>query len=151
MTGTQVKLSAARLWWRIPLRFAMVLLLAGAVGGTLNHLSASLKHSAQPAGFGRGLLQGILMPMSLPNLLLGRDVEIYSLSNTGVTYKLGYTAGVNVCGAVFFSLLFWRLTRMRQWMRQRETCPGFQPDAQCPSDSSSSSSSPSSSLRSARD
>jgi hypothetical protein len=59
------------------------------------------------------MLQGALMPMALPNLALGRDIPIYSLNNTGVRYKLGYTAGVNVCGAFFFGLLFWRLNRWR--------------------------------------
>lgn len=54
------------------------------------------------------------MPMSMPNLLVGRDVTIYSAHNTGVSYKLGYTAGVNGCGAIFFGFLFWRLNRWRK-------------------------------------
>ena len=55
------------------------------------------------------------MPMSLPNLLVGRDVTIYSQNNSGVRYKLGYTLGVNLCGAVFFGMAFWRLNRIRKW------------------------------------
>jgi len=51
----------------------------------------------------------------MPNLLVGRDVTIYSAHNTGVSYKLGYTAGVNGCGALFFGFLFWRLDRWRKW------------------------------------
>lgn len=54
------------------------------------------------------------MPMSMPNLLVGRDITIYSSHNTGVRYKLGYTAGVNGCGAIFFGVLFWRLNRWRK-------------------------------------
>ena len=92
----------------------MVVLAAATIGWTLNRLSASLEHHARPAGFSRGLLQGALMPMALPNLLVGKDVAIYSQNNTGVTYKLGYTTGVNACGAVFFGIFFWRVSRWRR-------------------------------------
>ena len=66
------------------------------------------------AGFGRGVVHGALMPMALPHLLLGKDVPIYAVENSGRTYKLGYTVGVNCCGAVFFGLLFWRLGGLRR-------------------------------------
>jgi hypothetical protein len=95
-------------------KLVVVLVLAWAVGAVLNRLATSLDRSTQPAGFLRGALQGALMPMALPNLLVGRDVTIYSTSNTGVTYKLGYTTGVNVCGACFFGVLYWRLSRWRK-------------------------------------
>ena len=113
MTDTQVKVSRARRWGRLLLRLALLLLLAGAIGGVLNHVAASLERNARPAGFSRGVLQGALMPMSMPNLLVGRDVAIYSANNTGVGYKLGYTSGVNGCGALFFGFVFWRLNRWR--------------------------------------
>ena len=119
MTTTRVKARGGRQWWRIPLRVVLVLLLAAAIGGILNRLSATLERSARPAGFSRGVLQGALMPMCMPNLLLGRDVIIYSQNNTGVRYKLGYTVGVNGCGALFFGVLFWRLNRLRQWANQK--------------------------------
>ena len=32
-------------------------------------------------GFGRGVVQGALMPMALPHLLLGKDVPIYAPEN----------------------------------------------------------------------
>lgn len=96
------------------LRIVIILFLAGSIGSILNGLSASLQRSARPAGFGRGMLQGVLMPMSLPNLLVGKDVTIYAANNTGVPYKLGYTAGVNLCGAVFFGWFFWRVRRWRK-------------------------------------
>ena len=54
------------------------------------------------------------MPMAMPNLLVGRDVSIYSTRNTGLKYKLGYTVGVNGCGAIFFGVLFWRFSRWRK-------------------------------------
>src|SRR6267378_6064323 len=82
-------------WWKFALRLAAFLILAMLIGWILNRVSNSLERSSQPAGFGRGMLQGALMPMALPNLLVGNDVIIYSRNNTGRTYKLGYTAGVN--------------------------------------------------------
>ena len=54
------------------------------------------------------------MPMSMPNLLVGKDVSIYAANNTGLTYKLGYTAGVNGCGAIFFGFFFWRVRKWKQ-------------------------------------
>jgi len=105
-------------WWKIPLRLLAIVLAAAAVGWTLNVIEISLEHSAQPAGFSRGIIQGALMPMSLPNLLVGKDVTIYSQKNTGVPYQIGYTAGVNSCGALFFGLFFWRVSR---WKRNGKT------------------------------
>ena len=62
----------------------------------------------QPAGFCWGFVHGALMPAALPTLCTGRDVTIYAPHNTGVSYKLGYTMGVNGCGALFFGLAFLR-------------------------------------------
>ena len=63
------------------------------------------------AGFRLGILHGALMPVALPSLLLGRDVPIYAERNEGRVYKLGYIAGINACGFVFFGLAFWRPAR----------------------------------------
>ena len=60
------------------------------------------------AGFWLGTLHGALMPVAAPSLLLGRDVPIYAPANTGRIYKLGYIAGINSCGLVFFGLAFWQ-------------------------------------------
>ncbi|MBU6399771.1 MAG: hypothetical protein KGS61_05585 [Verrucomicrobia bacterium] len=60
------------------------------------------------AGFGYGLLHGALMPMALPSLVMGRDVEIYAPTNSGRSYKLGYIVGINCCGLIFFGSAFWR-------------------------------------------
>lgn len=57
------------------------------------------------------------MPMSMPNLLIGHDVTIYAPRNTGRSYKLGYTAGVNGCGLLFFGFSFWRVNRARRSLR----------------------------------
>jgi hypothetical protein len=107
--------TSSPLGWKIALRFGAFLLLAYAIGGLLNHVSATLHRNPNPAGFSRGVLQGALMPMAMPNLLFGRDVSIYAQNNNGVPYKLGYTAGVNGCGAIFFGVLFWRV---RRWAKR---------------------------------
>ncbi len=60
------------------------------------------------AGFGLGALHGALMPMALPSLAMGKDVEIYAQDNSGRPYKLGYIVGIDLCGLIFFGALFWR-------------------------------------------
>jgi hypothetical protein len=62
--------------------------------------------SEPPADFWLGVLHGGLMPVALPSLLFGKDVPIYAAHNTGRIYKLGYIAGINLCGLVFFGLAF---------------------------------------------
>src|SRR6266487_1331536 len=106
MNDINSKESAARHWLRIFGRAIGIVLMAIAVGWALNRIGRSVAESPRPAGFGRGMLQGALMPMAMPNLLVGKDVVIYADNNTGVSYKLGYTAGVNGCGAVCFGLFF---------------------------------------------
>ena len=109
--------AAARPRWHWVARVASILLLAFVIGWMLNRVAQQLDRNNQPAGFVRGLVQGALMPASMPNLLIGHDVVIYAeKNNTGVFYKLGYTMGVNACGAVFFGMFYWRLKR---WRRQR--------------------------------
>ncbi len=60
------------------------------------------------AGFGYGMLHGAMMPLSLPSLVTGHDVQIYDDHNVGRIYKIGYICGVNICGLVFIGPLFWR-------------------------------------------
>jgi hypothetical protein len=62
----------------------------------------------EPLSFGYGMLHGGLMPMALPSLLMGQDVEIFAVNNTGRPYKLGYIVGINLCGLIFFGSAFWR-------------------------------------------
>src|SRR5436190_21758341 len=94
-------------------RVTFIVAVAFTIGLLLNKISAQFEHDPRPAGLFRGMLQGALMPMSLPNLLLGKDVIIYSQHNTGMSYKLGYTLGTNTCGAIFFGLFFWRFSQWR--------------------------------------
>ena len=58
------------------------------------------------AGFWLGAVHGFLMPVALPNLLAGEDVPIFAANNAGRNYKLGYIAGINLCGLIFFGMAF---------------------------------------------
>jgi hypothetical protein len=95
-------------------RVLSFLIVAVCVGIVIHFASTTLSKNPAPAGFARGMLQGALMPGALPNLLVGNDVTIYAANNTGRTYKLGYTCGVNACGAIFFGFFFWRVSRWRK-------------------------------------
>jgi hypothetical protein len=112
--GSPLPLSKIRMhrkWLRILRTIASIILLAIVIGWVLQRSAEALNRGNERAGFGRGLLHGAMMPLALPNLLVGKDVPIYAAHNTGVPYKLGYTAGVNACGAIFFGACFWRWSR----------------------------------------
>ena len=118
--------TVARILKRVGLvlfRLVILVCLAALLGWFLNHAAAEMQKTARPAGFARGMLQGALMPMALPNLLVGKDVTIYSENNTGVSYKLGYTAGVNLCGAIFFGFLYFRIRKLRHWALRSASSP----------------------------
>ena len=66
-----------------------------------------------------GILHGICMPAAMPYLALGSDVPIYAPNNTGRTYKLGLTVGINSAGLVFFGSFYWRFHRMRKALAAR--------------------------------
>lgn len=120
MIATQAKpATPAENWRKLLKRTVWFLLLVFVLGYGMRHTSAALERNPAPAGFGRGMLQGALMPCALPNLLVGSDVSIYNEHNTGVPYKLGYTCGVNACGAIFFGLFFLRLNRWRKRLRAK--------------------------------
>jgi hypothetical protein len=59
-------------------------------------------------GFGHGLLHGALMPMALPSLVMGMEVDIFAANNSGQPYKIGYICGINLCGLIFFGSAFWK-------------------------------------------
>ena len=100
--------------WNILRRLALVIAMAYLAGSMLNWYVRRLEATGEPAGFVAGLVHGAVMPCAMPNLLLGKDVAIYAEKNTGRPYKLGYTAGVNICGALFFGMSYWRFSRWRR-------------------------------------
>jgi hypothetical protein len=103
-------------------RVAFLIALGFAIGWVLNHAEAALERQHEPAGFVRGLVQGALMPITMPNLIFGHDVAIYAVINTGRTYKIGYTLGVNTCGLIFFGFFFWRVRRMKLRLSRANSC-----------------------------
>jgi hypothetical protein len=94
-------------------RLLLIVALGFTIGWILNRAATALDKGDRPAGFVHGLVQGALMPMSMPNLAFGIDVPIYAAKNTGRSYKLGYTTGVNGCGLIFFGVFFWRLRHLK--------------------------------------
>ncbi len=124
MPQTQAKASSLpRQLLQILLRTLTVAVVAVSLGWMVQRCSASLDRDAAPAGFARGMLHGAIMPMAMPNLIIGQEVTIYAPNNTGHGYKLGYTAGVNACGLLFFGYFFWRVNRTRKELKAA-TCAG---------------------------
>jgi hypothetical protein len=85
------------------LQFLAMALVMGWIAGAAVRWDAKL---GEAPGFFRGMLHGAIMPMAWPTLLAGQEQEIYSARNSGRTYKLGYSMGVNACGLVFFGFTF---------------------------------------------
>lgn len=101
-----------RRWLRRGVTQALRLVLVGLLFGWFYAWAAPRFYPRQERpGFALGMLHGALMPMALPSLLLGKDVPIYASDNRGRSYKLGYIAGINVCGFLFFGLAFTRPPR----------------------------------------
>jgi hypothetical protein len=106
---------------RFLLRLALIFVITWAWGWILNKSATSSNAQTEAAGFSRGMLHGALMPGAMPSLLFGKDVVIYAENNNGRLYKLGYTFGVNACGAFFFGTFFWRLRKLNHWRKQNES------------------------------
>lgn len=102
---------------RLIVRLALIVVVTWGWGWVLNK-SATSNARSEPAGFGRGMLHGALMPGAMPSLALGKDVVIFAPHNNGRLYKLGYTFGVNACGAFFFGTFFYRLRKLNQWRKE---------------------------------
>ena len=100
-------------------RIGTTLLVAYAIGRLSDLAMRADARLLDPPGFGRGMLHGALMPVAWPSLLMGHDQPIYAERNTGRLYKLGYSAGINICGAMFFGGLFWRFNRWREASKGR--------------------------------
>jgi hypothetical protein len=90
----------------LAVKAAMLVLVGLVFGFGYDWAAPRLYGPERVAGFRLGVLHGALMPVALPSLLLGQDEPIYAASNQGRLYKLGYIAGINLCGLVFFGLAF---------------------------------------------
>ena len=94
---------------------AGTLVLLGLVFGFAYDLAAPRLYAPELLpGFRLGMLHGALMPVALPSLLMGKDVPIYAGSNTGRIYKIGYIAGINLCGLAFFGVAFRQPRKLRR-------------------------------------
>ncbi len=94
---------------KLILRKAVTLAIVTLVFGWLYSWASPWAYPPDRAvGFGYGMLHGALMPLSLPSLVVGRDMPIYDDNNSGRIYKIGYICGVNVCGLLFIGPIFWR-------------------------------------------
>ena len=109
MPATQAPISIAGVPLKTILRKMITLIIVGIIFGWIYAWASPWMFPRETqAGLGYGLAHGALMPMALPSLLLGKDVEIYAKINSGRLYKIGYTIGINICGLVFFGSAFWR-------------------------------------------
>jgi len=96
------------------LRKAIILVIVGFIFGSIYAWASPWAYPRdKPAGIVYGMAHGALMPMALPSLLMGKDVDIYAPNNSGRLYKIGYTIGINICGLVFFGSAFWRPAKKR--------------------------------------
>jgi len=93
---------------RLTVKVATLVVLGLVFGYAYAWAAPRLYGPERVSGFRLGVLHGALMPIALPSLLLGKDVPIYAPSKAGRTYKLGYIAGINLCGLLFFGLAFRR-------------------------------------------
>jgi hypothetical protein len=99
--------SRARVWIKRVLLVKLRLVIAGVLLGYLYAWASPIAYPKdRPLGFFHGLAHGGLMPMALPSLVIGKDVEIFAANNNGRFYKLGYICGINVCGLLFFGFGF---------------------------------------------
>lgn len=112
MTGSSPLRESAN-WLRRPRVFGAARLIAVALFlGWLYGWAGPRIHPPQTQfGLPYGVAHGALMPMALPALIMGKDVTIYSESNNGRPYKIGYIIGINLCGLVFFGSAFWQPRR----------------------------------------
>jgi hypothetical protein len=99
--------------WKSRFRRGMVaalrLSVAGLLLGWFYAWAAPFAYPKERAlGFPHGMLHGALMPMALPSLLLGKDVDIFAANQNGRPYKIGYICGINLCGLAFFGTAFAR-------------------------------------------
>jgi hypothetical protein len=100
------------------LRVVIAVLVTVMFGRVLQYSVRMSQREGKIPGFTTGIAHGALMPCGFPMLLLGQDLPIYAERNTGRPYKLGYTLGVNLCGAVFFGSVYWRVGRLRRMARE---------------------------------
>jgi hypothetical protein len=128
VVGSQAPPALLQRLKHLAMRLAAYLFAFFLIGLIVNFASMSRKEGRVPSGFFRGMIHGAAMPVMMPHLFVGLDPVIYDPNNNGRLYKLGYTVGVNGCGAIFFGATFWRFSRWRR-NRNAATTAGVSPGA----------------------
>ena len=109
MSATQAPIRIAGFPLTMLLRKAATVIVVGLIFGWIYAWASPWAYPREKqSGLVHGMAHGALMPMALPSLLMGKDVEIYAPNNSGRLYKVGYTIGINICGLIFFGSAFWR-------------------------------------------
>ena len=109
MEAIQASVTKKSGWIPFLIRKIITVALVTVIFGWLYGWASPWAFSARaPSGFAYGMLHGAMMPLSLPSLVIGKDVTIYNDNNVGRIYKIGYICGVNICGLIFIGPLFWR-------------------------------------------
>ena len=107
---------------RLAVKIATLVILGLLLGFGYDWAAPRLYGPERVTGFPLGVMHGALMPVALPSLLMGNDVPIYTTSPAGRTYKLGYIAGINLCGLLFFGAAF-RQPKQREQQSQTAAPP----------------------------
>lgn len=89
-------------------KIALFVVVAVAMGWLYSWASPRAYPRDTRVGFAYGVVHGALMPMALPSLVMGMDVDIFAANNSGRVYKIGYICGINLCGLIFFGSAFWK-------------------------------------------
>jgi hypothetical protein len=118
MPNPQIAAPARPFWLKVIRKAVPVLISMTLVALALSFTLRKLNSFEGAAGFPRGVVHGALSPMALPNLVVGDNVPIYANDNTGISYKIGFSLGINLCGLFFFSVLYFRLKRLRRQLAE---------------------------------
>jgi hypothetical protein len=85
---------------------ANLIIVGTIVGFVYGWVSPHMFPANKEMGFSFGVLHGAMMPIALPSLVMGKNVDIFSANNNGRAYKIGYICGINLCGLLFFGTAF---------------------------------------------
>jgi hypothetical protein len=105
MEPAQIRAARRKVWFKKIATFVIASMLLGWFYGWVSPWAFPKNKTS---GFSYGMLHGAMMPMALPSLVMGKDVEIFATDNSGRLYKIGYICGINLCGLAFFGPIFWR-------------------------------------------
>ena len=109
MSESQPAIRFAGLTFRDWIKKSVVfLVIAVVMGWFYGWASPRMFPHEKRVGFGYGMVHGALMPMALPSLVMGLNVDIFAANNSGRPYKIGYICGINLCGLIFFGSAFWK-------------------------------------------